>query len=136
MRLSTQRKLEIPIPGLATVDFGSFPGATDASIVVTGLHLIESTSICRAWLTPTATAVHSADEHIIASSLLDVVVGSIVPGVGFTIYVLARELGSEATRYLSLVDNGEQFITPINGAALNRHWGTYSLAYQYSIVGA
>jgi hypothetical protein len=70
--------------GTATLDFGAFPGKTDTSVAVTGQAGILSGSVIGAWLTPVATADHSADEHIIDGPF--VVAGSIVGGTGFTIY--------------------------------------------------
>lgn len=70
--------------GTATLDFGAFPGTTDASVAVTGQSSIASSSMVEAWVAPAATAEHSADEHLVES--LKVFAGNIVAGVGFTIY--------------------------------------------------
>lgn len=70
--------------GTTTLDFGAFPGASDASVAVTGQASILSGSLVEAWLLPAATADHSADEHRVET--LDVVAGLIVAGTGFTIY--------------------------------------------------
>jgi hypothetical protein len=72
--------------GTATLDFGAFPGASDASIAVTGQATIASTSYVEAWIRPTATSDHTADEHLVET--LKVVAGNIVSGTGFTIYGL------------------------------------------------
>jgi hypothetical protein len=50
--------------GSATLAFGAFPGASDASVDVTGLTGLVTTSLVEAWLVPKATADHSADEHL------------------------------------------------------------------------
>lgn len=70
--------------GTATLDFGAFPGATDASIAVTGQSSILSGSSVEAYISPAATADHTADEHWVEA--LKVVAGNIVAGTGFTIY--------------------------------------------------
>lgn len=70
--------------GTATLAFGSAPGASDATIVVTGQAAILSGSLVDAWILPAATADHSADEHCVEE--LMVCAGNVVAGVGFTIY--------------------------------------------------
>lgn len=70
--------------GTATLNFGSFPGASDASVAVTGQAGIVAGSLVEAWLRPEATADHSADEHMLET--LKVFAGNIVAGTGFTIY--------------------------------------------------
>jgi len=70
--------------GEATLNFGSFPGASDTSVTVTGQAAITANSYLNAWLTPKATADHSADEHLVET--ISVKAGNIVPGTGFTIY--------------------------------------------------
>jgi len=72
--------------GTATIDFGAFPGASDASVVVTGEASIASDSVVHAWIALTSTADHSADEHLLET--IKVAAGNIVAGVGFTIYAL------------------------------------------------
>ena len=69
--------------GTATLNFGAFPGASDASVVITGQAAIVAGSLVEAWLRPVATADHSADEHMLET--LKVFAHSIVAGVGFTI---------------------------------------------------
>lgn len=70
------------------LDFGTFPGSSDASVVITGQTTIAETSLVEAWIYPRATGDHTADEHIINPPW--VVAGSIVPGVGFTIFGRAQ----------------------------------------------
>lgn len=70
--------------GTATLDFGAFPGASDASVAVTGQTGIASGSVVSAWIQPSDTADHSADEHMLES--IKVFAGSISDGVGFTVY--------------------------------------------------
>jgi hypothetical protein len=72
--------------GTAVIDFGSFPGKSDASVVITGQAGIAAGSQVEAWLSPADTADHSIDEHLMVS--MKVVATSIVEGVGFTIFGL------------------------------------------------
>jgi hypothetical protein len=70
--------------GTTTINFGAFPGASDASVTVTGQTLILSGSLVEAWIFPSATADHTADEHMVET--IKVVAGNVVAGTGFTIY--------------------------------------------------
>jgi len=70
--------------GSAVIDFGAFPGATDAQVSVTGQPGIQANSIVEAWIAAAASADHSADEHWIDPPR--VMAGNIVPGTGFTVY--------------------------------------------------
>lgn len=70
--------------GTATLDFGAFPGKSDASVDITGQASILAGSLADAWLRPVATSDHSADEHMVET--LEVYAGNIVAGTGFTIY--------------------------------------------------
>ena len=69
--------------GTALLDFGAFPGASDASIAVASAG-IAAGSLVEAWLMPADTADHLADEHWVES--IKVMAGAVVAGVGFTIY--------------------------------------------------
>ena len=84
--------------GTAVVDFGAFPGKTDASVTVSGQATIVSGSIIDAWIRAVATADHSADEHMIER--IRVHAATIVPGTGFTIYAF---IDSELTEPLALL---------------------------------
>jgi hypothetical protein len=70
--------------GTALLDFGAFPGATDASIAVTGQTGIVSGSLVECWVLPADTADHLSDEHLVEQ--LDVFADTIVAGTGFTIH--------------------------------------------------
>lgn len=74
--------------GTADLDFGAFPGVSDASLAVTGQAGIVAGSLVEAWIRPVDTADHTADEHKIEQ--LDVIAGDIVAGTGFTITGVAR----------------------------------------------
>jgi hypothetical protein len=70
--------------GTATIDFGAFPGASDATVNITGQGAITGSSLVEAWIMPADTADHSADEHVFET----IAVRASAPsaGVGFTIY--------------------------------------------------
>ena len=72
--------------GTAILDFGAFPGASDAAVAVIGQAAIVSGSLVEAWIRPEATADHTADEHMMET--LKVFAGNIIAGTGFTIYGL------------------------------------------------
>lgn len=70
--------------GTTTINFGAFPGSSDASVTVTGQASIAGASLVEAWVYPVATADHTADEHLVET--IKVVAGNVVAGTGFTIY--------------------------------------------------
>jgi hypothetical protein len=86
--------------GTATLDFGAFPGKSDASVAVASAG-IGAGSLVEAWLLPAATADHTADEHMLET--LKVVAGSIVAGVGFTIYGFNTSQLNEPVAQLELL---------------------------------
>ena len=74
--------------GTALLDFGAFPGASDASVAVTGQTSILSGSLVEAWIRPAATTDHSADEHIVDPPRI--VAADIVAATGFTIHAFSN----------------------------------------------
>lgn len=72
--------------GTAIVDFGT-GGAVEARVVVAQPSIL-STSVALADVQVRASADHTADEHLIEE--MYVRAGSIVQGVGFTIYARSR----------------------------------------------
>jgi len=85
---------EIPVGGVAvnagtaTLNFGPFPGATDALVVITEQSGIVAGSRVQACVRLEATADHSIDEHWVED--FDINAGNNVAGVGFTIYGRTR----------------------------------------------
>ena len=70
--------------GTALLDFGVFPGASDASVFVSGQVGIVTTSLVEAWVRLEATSDHPIDEHRVET--LALTAGGIVAGDGFWIY--------------------------------------------------
>jgi len=105
--------------GVATINFGTFPGATDALIAVTGQASIVAGSVVEAWIRPIATADHSEDEHMVES--LKIFAANIIAGTGFTIYGFILE------NIFSLEN--------IKNRAYNKNKGEGSLLYgQYTVA--
>lgn len=104
--------------GTTTVNFGAFPGSSDTSVTVTGQATIASGSFVEAWITPTATADHTADEHWVEP--IKVVAGNVVAGTGFTIYAMNTNQINEP-----LSENGQGRNHRSTGtAAANTGYGT------------
>lgn len=107
--------------GTTLLDFGAFPGASDASTAIIGQSAITTGSIVEAWVYPRATADHSADEHMVET--LKVMAGNIAPGTGFTIYGLNTNQINETS-------------IPYRGTALNAGigplvYGKWTVAWQW-----
>lgn len=93
--------------GHTIIDFGAFPGASDASVAVTGQAGILTTHDVEAWVRLEATSDHSADEHWVEA--IEVKAGNIVAGTGFTIYAKCTNQLSEAqVDQLSMHQTGVQ----------------------------
>lgn len=76
--------------GTTTIDFGAYPGKSDATVAVTGQAGIVSGSLVEAWIRPEATADHGVDEHRVEE--LEIRADTIVAGTGFTIFGRTRNL--------------------------------------------
>lgn len=76
----------IPTGGAATLNFGAAPGSSTTTAAVTGQTGIVVGSRVRAWIQG-STADHNAYEHsTILPMMVDLGIGDIVAGTGFTIY--------------------------------------------------
>lgn len=70
--------------GSSTVSFGDFPGASDASVVITGQTAFDAgTHQVQAWLRAEDSDDHLAEEHLVET--IAVAATDFVTGVGFTI---------------------------------------------------
>ena len=78
--------------GSATIDFGAYPGSSEASVAVTGQGTISSTSKAEAWIMGDDTSSsHTAADHRYASALMGLTCGTPSAGTGFTIYARALD---------------------------------------------
>ena len=91
------------IYGTALIDFGAYPGSNEASIAVTGIGGILSTSKVMAFIMGDDTSVdHTASDHKYGAMLMDLTCGTPTDAVGFTIYARSAEKlqGVWSVRYL------------------------------------
>ena len=70
--------------GSIELDFGAFPGSSEATVAVTGQAAIVAGSLIECWVMPKATADHSVGEHIVEK--IRARHGEVVAGTGFTIH--------------------------------------------------
>ncbi len=107
--------------GQTTINFGSFPGTTDTTVVITGQNSISATSLVEAWIQATTTSDHSVDEHWIDFPL--VTAGNIVAGTGFTIYGIVN----------SKVDANDADSLPYKrNAGNNRSYGQWTVNWVWN----
>ena len=107
--------------GQTTINFGSFPGTTDATVVITGQAGIASGSLVEAWIPAVSTSDHSLDEHWLDPPY--VTAGNIVAGTGFTIYGFINEK----------VENQDDFELPYKRNTGNqRLYGTYTVNWVWN----
>lgn len=122
--------------GVTEVDFGAFPGASDAKVTITGQTGILAGSKVKAYLMATATTDHSADEHWVET--LNVMAGNIVPGTGFDIYVSNASALSEPVAETWAMPRsvgpgvGKNAIRPDNGGGRGtRIYGKWTVAWEW-----
>jgi hypothetical protein len=121
--------------GTTTIDFGAFPGASDASAIVGSQTTILSSSFVEAWIYPTGTSDHSADEHMIEQ--IKVVAGAPVAGSGFTVYAICTsQVAEPLERHMGGGDGtgGPGVLPPIDqmplvGGLAPRLYGTWAVAW-------
>ena len=78
--------------GTATIDFGAFPGANEASVAVTGLTAISATSKVEAYIMGDDTSSdHSAADHRYLALFLGLSCGTPTAATGFTIHARSTE---------------------------------------------
>lgn len=88
--------------GTATIDFGAFPGTSEASVEVTGQAEISTTSKAEAWLMSDSTSDHTESDHRYASLLIGLTCGTPTLATGFTIHArcLDKMQGTFAVRWV------------------------------------
>lgn len=109
--------------GTTTVNFGAFPGAGEATATIIGQGSILSGSLVEAWIMPTATADHSADEHWVDPPL--VIAGNVVAATGFTIYAQSPTRSQNVPDYI----DGDKEQRPVNDG---RFYGQYTVAWVWN----
>ncbi len=125
--------------GTTTIDFGAFPGASDATAVVTGQVGILSSSLAEAWIFPVDTADHTADEHMVET--FKVFATDIVAGVGFTIRAFNTSQLNESLEVTA--PQGKSFgvkaltsafgvVTPTVGGIGTRIYGQWTVAWVWN----
>lgn len=126
--------------GTVLLDFGAFPGNSDASVVIGGQALILAGSLVEAWIFPIATADHTADEQMLET--LRVFAGNIVAGTSFTIYgfntsgineplipTRGRGNSGNAQALAGQAMTGIGFQMPTRGGKGTRLYGTFNIAW-------
>jgi len=122
----------INLPNSAILDFGAFPGASDAAVIVQGQSTIGSGSIVEAWIRPVATPDHTADEHLVEP--IKVFANSIVAGTGFTISGFnTNELIEpvEPVRTGPHTDGGLQKVLANGGGTGTRIYGAWTVSWAW-----
>lgn len=119
--------------GTTTLDFGAFPGGSDASVAVTGQAAIVSGSVVEAWMRPVATADHTADEHMVET--INIYAGNIVGGTGFTVYGFnTSQLGEEVPPAMQQIGPGASLsdTAPREGGKGTRIYGQWTIAWVWN----
>ena len=110
--------------GTTTVNFGAFPGGSDTSVAVTGQASILAGSLVEAWIMPTATGDHTADEHLVET--LKVMAGNVVAGTGFTIYAVNTSQLNEP-----LLATGRTTVESVGGQG-TRLYGQFTVGWVWN----
>lgn len=71
--------------GTATLDFGAFPGANEATVTVTGQTAITALSLVEAFFMFDSTSDHDDNDHAYANLLARLVCGNVVAATSFEI---------------------------------------------------
>jgi hypothetical protein len=77
--------------GTAVIDFGSYPGSNEASVVVTGQSSILATTHVEAWMMAEASSDHTVNDASYAALLTSLSCGIPTAATGFTIYARSTE---------------------------------------------
>lgn len=86
----------LPAVGVATADFGAFPGSQMVLVTVSGQNGLIASSKIQAWIAPIATADHGIDDHICESQFLQATPYYSVDG---TFIIQVETINPPQTRY-------------------------------------
>lgn len=100
--------------GVTTIDFGAFPGGSDAQVTVSGQTGIVAGSVLQAWIVAQPTADHTADEHRVET--ISVTCGNIVANTSFDIYA----------------QNTSQLCEPVTEAGVSKFRSAAATVYGYA----
>jgi hypothetical protein len=113
-----------------TIDFGAFPGQSDASVTVTGQSTIGSASLVEAWIYPLATADHTADEHMVETIKAVADASTIVTSSGFTIRAFNTSQLNEPVIMMKPDADGTRGESPaMLGGVGTRLYGVWTVAW-------
>jgi hypothetical protein len=119
--------------GTATLDFGAFPGASDASVAI-AQPAIGAGSLAEAWIFPADTADHTSTEHMVET--FQVFAADVVAGVGFTIFGFntsqtneALEMEGAGRAATSVVGAQTGAIVPTRGGRGTLIYGQWNIAW-------
>lgn len=122
--------------GTTTIDFGAFPGGSDAKVTVPGQTGIVSGSVLQAWLVAQPTADHTADEHRVET--IAVTCGNIVPNTSFDIYATNTSQLNEPLQeaglatFRSAAASVYGYASPSIGGIGTRIYGTWTVHWRWS----
>jgi hypothetical protein len=123
--------------GQTTVDFGAFPGSSDASVDITGQTGFDAASnVAQAWLMGVDTDDHTADEHRVET--ISVSVGALSTGAGFTIYAQNTSQLNEpldvagVVGFRSVVGSVYGYAGKSIGGKGTRIWGKWTVGWRWS----
>lgn len=118
------------VQGTVILDFGAFPGKSDASVFVSQ-PTITAGSLVEAWIFPANTADHTADEHMLET--LKVFAGNVQAGVGFTVYgfntsEINEDLFATRVRVIRPAENQNT----MNGGIGTRLYGQFNIGWVWN----
>ena len=91
--------------GVATIDFGGFPGSNTAQVTVSGVtDITTGAHIDAFWQASESTTDHTTTDHMYMPLLAKLVCGSASAGSGFTIYAITEHeiMGTFKVKYVWL----------------------------------
>lgn len=77
--------------GIATIDFGSYPGSNEVSTLVSDIGITSASKIQVFIVSDDSTVDHTSNDHKYAPLLVKFAAGDIVNNTSFTIYAMCAE---------------------------------------------